>query len=105
MQIQFESTTKSFWGKKALDDLNLVIEPGSLVAVLHDATQLRIDSTFWRFSIAFLCLVSIGFAAMVGMLTCGWMLVLFAAILMIVSSIGMAQLMVWYYHHGPTDFK
>lgn len=34
MQIQFESTTKSFWGKKALDDLNLVIEPGSLVAVL-----------------------------------------------------------------------
>lgn len=34
MRIEFKSASKRYWGSKALDDINLVIEPGSLVAVL-----------------------------------------------------------------------
>jgi len=34
MRIQFESATKRYWGNAAFESINLVIEPGSLVAVL-----------------------------------------------------------------------
>lgn len=34
MRIEFESAAKRYWGSTAFEDINLVIEPGSLVAVL-----------------------------------------------------------------------
>ena len=34
MRIQFVSATKRYWGNTALESIDLVVEPGSLVAVL-----------------------------------------------------------------------
>ena len=34
MRLRFDGATKNYWGRRALDDISLEIEPGKLVAVL-----------------------------------------------------------------------